>query len=265
MHLTGFEWFALVCILLVTFAGGYLPLFKRDKIRHGGDFPSGEAFAVGIFIALSLTIMLPAGLHLLGKVFPGLGYPIASVIAISAFFFLLALEHITEHIKSEKGVADDKLSPATIPIIMTIMIAIPSFFLGVALGVSGTSAAIFIFVAIIAHKSSAGFALALKMVRSTLTIKQTIILFCMFAVSTPIGIFVGQDIHTYLTGTSVIFIKGCILSLASGTFLYMSTLHELKRSPMVIFCCRKKGFYLMIAGFVITALVRWLLGEAHHM
>ena len=60
-------------------------------------------------------------------------------------------------------------------------------------------------------------------------------------------------------------IKGTILSLAAGTFLYMSTLHELAKAPLIKNCGNKKGFLLMLCGFVITALVRLLIGEAHRM
>ena len=51
-----------------------------------------------------------------------------------------------------------------IPVVMTIMIAIPSFFLGTALGMNRLAV-----VAIMAHKGSAGFALALNMARSRLS------------------------------------------------------------------------------------------------
>ncbi|MBN1941716.1 MAG: hypothetical protein JW849_00315 [Phycisphaerae bacterium] len=43
----------------------------------------------------------------------------------------------------------------------------------------------------------------------------------------------------------------------------MSTLHELKHTPLIEDCRTRKGFLLMICGFVLTALVRWLIGEAH--
>ena len=70
---------------------------------------------------------------------------------------------------------------------MTTMIAIPSFFLGAALGVSDMPAALMIFLAIIIHKGTAAFALALKMVRSTMTRKQSLLLFSCFCCSTPPG------------------------------------------------------------------------------
>ena len=58
--------------------------------------------------------------------------------------------------------------------------------------------------------------------------------------------------------------QGVILSSAAGTFLYMSTLHELRRTPLIVDCRTKKGYLLMLLGFVVTALVRLILAEAHH-
>ena len=263
--LTTFQWISLISILFVTFAGGYFPLFNQEKAKRAKGFPSGESFTAGVFLALSLILMFPSASHLLGKAFPDVDYPIASVILIAVFLFLLGLEHITNHIRKISEPTEYNLTPASIPIIMTVMIAIPSFFLGAALSVSATSAAVFIFVAIITHKSSAAFALSLKMVRSTLTRKQTFIIFSLFAFSTPLGIFFGHEIHQYLSSHTMVVVKGSILSLAAGTFLYMSTLHELEHTPLIKNCGSRKGFLVMLGGFAITALVRLLIGEAHHM
>lgn len=263
--LTNFQLFSIITILLATYAGGFFPLSQQQKAKESDGFPLGQAFTSGVFLALSLTLMLPASLHLLNKAFPSVDYPVASIIAIAAFLFLLGLEHITRHIHRNNESTQDQLTPPTIPIIMTVMIAIPSFFLGTALGVSDTSAAVFIWVAIMVHKSSAAFALALKMIRSTLTKYQTYLIFSLFALSTPIGIVVGEDIHQYLSAGTMVIIKGTILALAAGTFLYMATLHELDHSPLIKGCSTKKGFLIMICGFLITALVRLLIGAAHHM
>jgi zinc transporter ZupT len=262
--LTNFQWFSLITILLVTYAGGLYPLLRQQKARQSNGFPFGQAFTSGVFIALSLTLMFPSALHLLNKAFVDLDYPVASIIAIAAFLFLLGLEHITRHIHHKSKSIGDQLTPPTIPIIMTVMIAIPSFFLGTALGVSETSAALFIWIAIMVHKSSAAFALVLKMILSTLTKNQTLLIFSLFALSTPIGIVFGQDIHQYLSADTMVLVKGTILSLAAGTFLYMSTLHDLEHSPLMKVCSSKKGFFILICGFLITALVRLLIGAAHH-
>jgi len=91
------------------------------------------------------------------------------------------------------------------------------------------------------------------------------LIFSLFALSTPLGIVVGEDIHQYLSAGTMVIIKGTILSLAAGTFLYMSTLHDLENSPSIKICSTKKGFLFLICGFLITALVRLLIGAAHHM
>ena len=44
----------------------------------------------------------------------------------------------------------------------------------------------------------------------------------------------------------------------------MSTLHELKHASLIVDCGRRKGFIVMLCGFLLTAAVRFLLGEVHH-
>ena len=255
-----FDVAALLCILLVTFAGGYAPLFGK-KTNGVGSYPGAEAFTAGVFLALSLIIMLPAATSLLDA---GLrtDFPVASVISGLFFFLLLSIEHAVEHLRLR---ADDKstLSTPVIPVIMTVMIAIPSFFMGTALGVSNRTLELFIFVAIIAHKSSAGFALALEMVNSRLTPRQRLLLFSLFALSTPLGIVLGGSIHGYLGGHTMQIVKGLVLSMAAGTFLYLGTLHELQRAPLIRHCNCRRNFFLLLGGFLLTVIVRVLLGTGH--
>jgi len=264
--LTDFQWMSLIAIVLVAVAGGYLPLFRPERARQAGGFPLGQAFAAGVFLALCLTMMLPSAFALFQKAFFTLDYPVASVIAIIAFLVLLGLEHwIGLVISAAEETSKAAGPPGVIPVIMTIMIAIPSFFLGTALGISSTTAAWFILIAIVVHKGSAAFALALKMVRSSLTRPQTFFTFGLFVFATPFGIIVGSDVHQLVGSHSILVVKGTVLSLAAGTFLYMGTLHELRQSPLIQDCSSLKGFMVMLAGFILTALVRLLIGEAHHL
>jgi len=261
--LTAFQWFCVVAILIATFAGGFYPLFRQEQARSAAGFPLGEAFISGVFIALALTLMLPSSFHLLETEFTTLDYPVTSLIVLATFFVLLGIEHYSHRIEKSAALDEGELSPPAIPLIMTAMIAIPSFFLGTALGVSSTEAAILIFVAIIVHKSSAAFALTLKMVRSTMTRWQVWVAFCAFALSTPTGIFVGENIHLLLGQQALSVVKGVVLALAAGTFLYMATLHEFRHAPMIARCNTPKGFAAMLAGFFLTAFVRYVIGEAH--
>jgi len=262
--LTVFQWFSLLSILAITAIGGWLPLTSPDRARRPDGFPLGKPFACGVFLTLSLVMMLPSGFHLLGKAYPGALVPLPPVIAASVFLLLLFLEHREEEL-SAKGVRPDGLTSPAIPIIMTVMIAIPSFLLGTALGVSGTIGAVMIFLAIIVHKGTAGFALAVKMVKSTMSRSQIIALYVLFACSTPFGIIIGQEARGFLTGHEMLAAKGIILSAASGVFLYMSTMHGLRDNPLIVQCRHHAGFIAMTLGFILTVGVRLLIGEAHHM
>lgn len=252
-----FQAFSILIILACTLAGGWLPLRYPERARNREGFPLGKPFSCGVFLALSLVMMLPSGFHLFGKAFPGALVPAPPVVAAVVFFVLLFLEH------READAGTEGESGPFIPIFMTIMIAIPSLLLGVALGVSDTLQAVVILLAIVAHKGSAGFALAMKMVRSSLTRSHTYILYGAFTCATPLGILIGNDVRDMLTGNEMTIVKGVVLSAASGVFLYMATLHDLKRSPLVVHCHSHKGFIAMVLGFVLTVGVRFLIGEAH--
>ena len=221
----------LVAIFLSAVAGGFLPLAKPQRVRESDGFPGGEAFSSGVFLALSLLMMLPSSFMLFRQVEPDVEYPIASIIAVSAFLILLAIEHLTGQVVTGKQQQEDPAqvdpapvdsTPALIPLLLTAMIAAPSFFLGVALGVSDGVQAMLIFIAIILHKSTAGFALALTMVRSTLSRRQAMILFLSFALMTPLGVVLGGFTRELQPDWLPLF-KACVLALGAGTFLYMGT------------------------------------------
>ncbi len=262
--LTSFQWFSLVAILAVTLGGGWLPLTRPEQARRPDGFPLGKPFACGVFLALSLVMMLPSGFHLLGKAFPDAVLPLPPVIAASVFLLLLFMEHREEELGA-RGLRPGERTSPLIPVIMTVMIAIPSFLLGTALGVSGTIQAVMIFLAIVAHKGTAGFALAVKMVNSSMRRWQVYALYGFFACSTPLGIITGQEARGYLTGHEMLEAKGIILSATAGVFLYMATMHGLRDNPLIVQCRHHTGFFAMVIGFVLTVGVRLVIGEAHRL
>lgn len=263
--LTISQWIYLVCILLCAFVGGYFPIVRPQQARSAEGFPLGEAFSAGVFLALSLLMLLPSAFHVFGQALPSVDYPVASVVAIVAFLVLLAIEHLMGHLVADVLPSSEQATiPATIPLVMTCMIATPSFFLGMALGISDPAAAALIFVAIMLHKGTAAFALALAMIRSTMSRWQIWLLFTAFAFTTPLGVLAGGMARDELTA-AVSTLEAVVLALGAGTFLYMGTLHELKRASLIQHCCKPSCFVAMLAGLSITALVRWLVGEAHHL
>jgi zinc transporter 1/2/3 len=257
-----FHFMSILLIVAFTLGGGYYPLFKRSAAGKVPGLPLGQAFAAGVFLALAFVGMLPSAFRLFAKVYPTIAFPIPSVLATASFLSLLAMGHIA----AKRGISaygEAVGSSAMVPVILTVMIAIPSFLLGTALGVSQGFPAFMILAAILAHKGSAAFALALAMVRSTMTQRGTYILFACFAAATPVGVAIGEDVHEHLTGYTMLVVKAVILSLAAGVFVYMATLHEMEDSPLIVQCSTVKGFLAMLCGVLITGMVVLLLSVAH--
>ena len=258
--MSGFQWFSFISILAISIAGGYYPLTRRQQVVDPEALPTGKAFTSGVFLALSLTVMLPSAFTIWNRILAGHVYPVATYIAISTFIILLAVEHRVEHLKH-----DEARGSIIIPIVMTVMIGICALLLGAALGVSHLLEAIMVYLAIIAHKGSASFALALTMVKSRMTAKQTYICFACFALATPGGILLGSVIRQFFYGTGALIFKGSVTSMAAGVFLYLATTYGLRHNPFVTNCRNSKGFGMMLAGLAITVLVSVLLSYAHHI
>lgn len=259
---SSFGWFSIAAILVATLAGGVPPLRAREP--EPDRYPLGEAFASGVFLALALAMMLPASFHLFEKALPHVDEPIASLIAITALLALLGVSHLVRHLEEDLH-EDEKGANPLVPILMTVMIAIPSFFLGAALGVSETEQAVLILIAILLHKSSAAFALALKLTDSSLSVGSVRIVFALFVLATPAGIIAGSAVGGQLGTESLLLARAIVLAMAAGTFLFMGTLNELQNAPPIKRCRHWRGFAAMLAGIALTVCARLLIGEAHSL
>lgn len=262
--LDSFRIISALVIFAASVAGAWLPLSSRNSGKQV-SFPMGEAFSSGVFLALSQFMMLPAATAVLHRSMPVIRFPIAPLLAVLSFLALLAISHILQHLQGREAKSTAEHKRATLPIIMTLMIAFPSFFMGTAIAVSPFEQALLIVAAVLMHKSSAAFALALKMVDSAMTRKQAWIALCLFATSTPLGIVVGEVIKSLTSGETILIIRGTVLAMASGTFLFMAVLHDLQDNALIRHCRTKRGFLWMLAGLALTASVRYLIGEAHHI
>ena len=258
-----FAFFSIVVILIAALAGGLKPLKNRSSNRQA--YPLGESFAAGVFLALGLAMMLPTSFHLFERALPDVNEPIASLIAIASLLVLLALSHIARHAEQDFEGRHDSGGNPSVPIIMTVMIAIPSFFMGTALGVSGTQEAFLILVAILLHKTSAAFALALKLTDSSLGPVRARIVFGLFALSTPVGILVGGSLAGQMSSQRLLLARATVLAMAAGTFLFMGTLNDLQSSPLINRCRHWRGFLAMMCGLAVTVCARLLLGDAHSL
>lgn len=237
---------ALVIFVMTIIAGGY-PFLKRIKTDKAFEFPIGEALASGVFLGAGLLHMLADSAGEFAEL--NFEYPVAFLLAGLMFLFLLWLEHLGRDKYEHQG----EQSPA-FAVLATVMLAIHALLAGAALGLSNQLAIfIMVLIAILAHKWAASFALAIQINKSSLAPKTGVMYFIIFAVMTPLGIFLGNSINQHITALPLL--SPIFTALAAGTFLYLGTLHGLSRAVLVKKCCNLKHYTFVVIGFVIMAVV----------
>lgn len=246
--------FALIIFLVSLFAG-LLPLSNfsfanlRDKATSFArkDFIIGEALASGVFLGAALLHMLNEAAR--DFFLLDYKYPVAFLLAGIVFLTLLLLEHIGREVNEHSG-----NNNILFVILSVIMLSIHSLLEGVALGIrTDFSLIVIIFIAIIAHKWAASYSLAVQIKKNNLSKHLSWVLFMIFALMTPVGIFFGNIINSGLNLSEVI--APIFTSLAAGTFLYIGTLHGLNRAVMIERCCNLNDYIFVIIGFGLMAVV----------
>lgn len=232
-------------IFLIILLGGWYPFRKRSSSEDHIDFPIGETLATGVFLGAALLHMLPEANNLFIE--QGYHYPFAAIIIGAVFLFFLWFEHLGKEIY----VHHDPNHPA-FAILAWVMLSIHSIMLGAALGFTpNNSLAIMLFFAIIIHKWAESFAISVQLNKSSLKYSKSIILFLMFGLMTPIGIFFGSYFGEEIKTNSIF--EPVLIAGSAGTFLYLGTLHGLERCVMVKQCCDLRNFSFVIVGFVLMA------------
>lgn len=237
---------ASIIFFICLISGGY-PFFKRLKNKSHLSLPKAEAFASGIFLGAGL-------IHMLGEssrdfIAMGVNYPLPFLIAGVVFLGFLLLEHVAKELYHHP-----EQSKSAFAIVAFIMLSIHGFLAGAALGItSSISLAVIVFIAILAHKWAESFALALQLTKAPFRFLFALSLFIIFALMTPLGIFLGSYIVESLEHLH--FIEPTFLALASGTFLYLGSLHGLEKSVLISECCNLNVFLYVIAGFSLMALI----------
>lgn len=259
-HLLSFKLLATAITFFSAFLGGLWPLWRRQQHRsHAShtpqefahshshlEFPSAEAIAAGVFLSAGLLHMLADSARDFADF--GFHYPIAYLIVALTFLILLGLEHFAVHLKQQ-----GQYLLSSMVILTTIMLIIHSLLEGLAVGISTSfSLALIVFLAIIAHKSAASFALSAALIRSKLSSFSIIACFGLFICMTPLGILLGSYV-TFSEHHSLLM--PIFTAMAAGTFLYIGTLHGFERASLINRCCNLREFFLMITGFSVMAIV----------
>lgn len=210
----------ILCIALIF---GFFPILIRANGLTKKILSYGESFAGGIFLGAGLIHLLSDAQSELHTVFSST-YPLAFVICAFTILTLRMIEEGTIKLLvcHNEACKHPHLQP-WLAYLLAILLSIHSVIAGVALGAETTlSAFIIIFVAIIAHKGSAAFALGISMRKQGL-IKNTMLkLMLLFSLMTPIGITFGSLFARGLAENSSQLIAGIFNAIAAGTFIYIA-------------------------------------------
>ena len=109
-----------------------------------------------------------------------------------------------------------------------------------------------LFIAIIAHKWAESFALGISFYKAKIDTNIFLKMLVIFSFFTPVGILIGM----YFSKSGFL-IEGIMLSISSGTFIYVSTSEVIveefssKRSKHIKFWCYLTGGFLPVLLFVL--------------
>jgi len=219
-----------VLIFLTGLIGGRVPLKLGTSVAHQRFFSLGNAFAGGIFLGAGLIHMLPDATHYFGQFFGSdFNYPIAFCVAAVGFVFILLLEKVVLSGKESAVITEVSKSnqdPLFLAYILAVLLSVHSIIAGLALGAENSAVDSFaIFIAIVAHKGSASFALSVNLCRSDMKPERIMRIIAFFSCMTPLGIIAGAGISQLLTDRYEMLAEAFFDALACGTFLYITSLH----------------------------------------
>ncbi len=225
MTLIYYKALAGLLIFVASLVAVIYPIRKHLLSGHSEPLELGEAFASGIFLGVAFFHMLPASISSFQRLWPNTQYPLAELICILGFILLLFLERLSLMTCSNRN----HNHVASIPSILTIMLIIHELIEGTALGINTTfTQAFMLFVAIIAHKGSASFALCVTLMRHKIPLKKILAIVIFFSLVTPLGIFLGETLNSLSHLPSGQLLEAIFNAFATGSFFYMSTLHHVQ-------------------------------------
>lgn len=246
MSLILYKAMAGILIFLTSLAAVIYPLKKHANPVHHRALELGDAFSSGIFLGAALFHMLPDATQGFFDVLGNIHYPLAELFCAFGFLLLLFLERLPEK--------EDKHKALRLPYFIAIIIIIHSLIEGLALGVNNTIAtATIIFLAIIAHKCSESFALAITLNRMQLSFKHVLALIIVFCLTTPLGIAAGTTLNLFLQLKTGMLLTAGFNAFAAGTFLYMSTLHHINHHHKLQDGEGLSEFFALLIGLCVMA------------
>lgn len=235
-----------LAVLAAGALGGAIPLHRGP--RAGRALAWGNSFAAGVFLGAGLIHMLPGATEAWESL--GWSYPMSFLLAAGGFVLMLLVEHVLlpesahevmhapsdERFQRMESGSEGPAGPlarsgrgAFTAYVVLVALSVHSLLAGLALGAEPDLAgALVIFLAILAHKTTEGFALGVSLVRHPIPGARGWRLLALFSLATPVGIALGTAVGGALEGPTRLVFEATFLSLAAGTFAYVATLDLLR-------------------------------------
>lgn len=256
MHTDEIKFAAALIIFLFGMGGGWLALRADAKSAPDLFFAAGSVFAAGIFLGAGFIHLLPDAADTFGALFPEIDYPMAFLGAGLGFAVILLFDQLA-HARSAAALAAE--GHGATPYLVAVALSIHSILAGAAFGAEEHPiGSALIFVAIVGHKGSAGFALAVSMVRGAVARVRAWRVLVLFSLMTPLGILIGILGTWLLNDRDEEIFEAIFDALAAGTFIYIAAI-EIVAKEFRADRARALKLALLLAGLGLMAMLAvWL-------
>jgi len=221
-----------------------------------------NSLAGGVVLGAAFSHMLPEASEQLGDYFVDEHYPYVPFIAIFAMLVLFTIEKLLmddddhyHHIQTEEERSTRHITTETLPLtkagtvkseeigaafnlgainsqsaalgayIFLVALSIHSTLEGLGMGGENVGNAFWgVFIAVVSHKGLEALALGLRIYEAKFTFIRSAGLITLYATATPIGIGIGMLAASAVASDKALLVKGVLLSLATGSFIYIALL-----------------------------------------
>lgn len=209
-----------VCVIIMTgITGGMAAIRIGLSTRAERLLPLGDAFAAGIFLGAGLLHMLSDAQVNFITVAGDVDFPVVLLVCGGGFLLIFFLEKVL--LGGEDVGAMAKGRPVY-PFVLTLVLSVHSIIAGTSLGLEkALLSSVVIFIAIIAHKGSAAFALSSSLRAADFSMPKSYGIIALFSMMTPIGILCGTAFTVFLSSRTAVGFEAIFDALAAGTFVYV--------------------------------------------
>jgi len=252
MSLLAIKGLSILAIIAVGLLGGAIPMRAAGREASERFFSLGNAFAGGVFLGAGFIHLLPDGAENLSAVSD---YPLAALLAASGLVALLLIDKVIFGRFDDDAGGGQASSPGVAAYVLVVILSVHSIIAGLSVGFEPKmTSTLVILVAILMHKGSAAFALAISMERHDVPRSRQKRLLGLFVLMTPLGVVIGSVASTAVTGAAASPLEGIFDSVAAGTFIYVAIL-EVIAEEFAGAEDRWPKFTLIGAGLAMMALL----------